>query len=660
MSREHSYFDKAKEILIGLAPPFHLPHWKWTRISILLSLDLSLVALSYWTSFVLRLDTLWPNEFIATISFTLPVVLGVHLFIFVFGGLYRPVWRFATLQSAILIARSTFLGALISLLIIYLMSPEPKLPRSIMIIYWFLSTFSIAVTRFSWRAWNDFQSTLSRTFKPTCLIYGAGKAGDLLARHIAITPKFPYHAVGFIDDDQNKRNRIIHGYKVLGTGDELNKICQQHSVHTIIIAMPSASGKIIREVVTRCQTAKVKPFILPSMADTLGENLFQPRPIDIKDLLKRAPKAIDKEAIRSFLSRKVVLVTGAGGSIGSELCRQILPCQPKALILFDSTEYNLYKIEMELRDIFGTDIPVYPVLGSVTNEANLIHVFKSFNPSIVFHAAAYKHVPILESNPIQGILNNIYGTKLLAELAIAHGVSRFLLISTDKAVNPTSIMGYTKRACELVVQSLYALNPNGCQFCAVRFGNVLGSSGSVVPRFLEQIQNGGPVTVTHPDITRYFMLTSEAVGLVLQSIAISRGGEIFVLNMGEPVKIYEMAKQLITLAGKEPGKDVEIVFTGLRPGEKLYEELIIQDTERHILHDDVHIAIPQKLKYSDILRQINELLSQALVGYEEPCVKLLKALVFSSNTAPKLPLSSQGEHFGPSYVGSGFSNDSLS
>ena len=658
MVPKSTYLDKIKRLLLDFSPPFYIHHWRWARIGILLTLDLVLVACSYWVSFMLRLDSLWSFEFAKTGLYTLPVVLTVHFFVFCFGGLYRPVWRFATLQSGLLVARSTFLGALMSLLIIYLMSPEPRLPRSIMIIYWFLSTFSIAGTRFAWRAWNDFQSTLSRTRKPTCIIYGAGKCGDLLARHIAITPKFPYHAVGFIDDDPNKRNRIIHGYKVLGTGSELSEICQLHSVHTIIIAMPSAPGKIIRNVVSHCQAAKVKPFILPSMADTLGENLFQPRPIDIKDLLKRSPKSTDKEAIRSFLSHKVVLVTGAGGSIGSELCRQILPCNPKALILFDSSEYNLYKIEMELHDIFGASIPIFPILGSVTNESNVTQIFKSFAPSIVFHAAAYKHVPIIEANPLQGVINNILGTKLLAETSIAYGVKRFLLISTDKAVNPTSIMGTTKRACELLIQSLYALNPGGCQFCAVRFGNVLGSSGSVVPRFLEQIQNGGPVTVTHPDITRFFMLTSEAVGLVLQSIAMSQGGEIFVLNMGDPVKIYEMAKQLITLAGKEPGKDIEIEFTGLRPGEKLYEELIIQDTERHILHDDVHIAIPQQLKFSDILRQINEILSTALANNEETSIRLLKSLIFNSNIAPKISQKVDfSRYMGPT---SGYSNDSLS
>ncbi len=564
---------------------------------------------------------------------TVPLIIIIHFFVFLVGGLYKPVWRFATLHSAVLIARCTFLGTLISLMGIYLLRPDPMLPRSIMVIFWFFSTFAVAVTRFAWRAWNDFQANLSRTSKPVCIIYGAGKCGDLLARHIDMTPKFPYQAMGFIDDDINKRHRIIHGLKVLGTGDELENICQLHSVHTVIIAIPSAPGRIVREIVARCQAVGIKPLILPSLADSLGQNLFQPRPIDIKDLLRRSPKSIDHEKIHSLLEGKVILVTGAGGSIGSELCRQILQHKPDKLVLLDSSEFNLYHIDMELQDRYGAEIPIFPILGSVTDELTVQKVFSRFLPAMVFHAAAYKHVPVIESNPIQGIINNISGTKNVAEASVTFGVRKFLLISTDKAVNPTSIMGMTKRACELLIQSMHSLHTGSCSFSAVRFGNVLGSSGSVVPRFLDQIQSGGPVTVTHPEITRYFMLTSEAVGLVLQSTAMSKGGETFVLNMGEPVKIYDMAQQIIRLAGKEPGRDIEIVFTGLRPGEKLYEELIIKDTEKHILHDEIYVAIPQRFDEAMVLRTINEILKQASLGQEELSIRLLKAVISPIGTA---------------------------
>jgi FlaA1/EpsC-like NDP-sugar epimerase len=358
----------------------------------------------------------------------------------------------------------------------------------------------------------------------------------------------------------------------------------------------------------------------------MAEKIPDPRPVHIQDLLRRSPKSVQKEVIKDFFQSRTVLVTGAGGSIGSEICRQILETNPGVLLLLESSEYNLYKIQRELEEK-KTSIPIIGIMGNVTDEAFIDHVFLNHRPDYVLHAAAYKHVPLVESNPLSGILNNIEGTKIVANACIRYHVRNFLLVSTDKAVRPTNVMGMTKRACEILVQSLHQLHGHGCRFSAVRFGNVLGSSGSVIPLFMDQIKKGGPVTVTDPEMTRYFMLISEAVGLVLQSAVKSRGGEIFVLDMGDPVNILEMAKQLIRLAGKEPGQDIDIVITGLRPGEKIFEELIIEGAERHELHEDIYIARPENFSGTLALEMIDNLLVYAK-GY-----KTQEALVILADLA---------------------------
>jgi FlaA1/EpsC-like NDP-sugar epimerase len=322
------------------------------------------------------------------------------------------------------------------------------------------------------------------------------------------------------------------------------------------------------------------------------------------------------------------LISGAGGSIGSEICRQIASFNPESIILLEFSEYNLYRINMELEDRFSGKTPVIPILGSVINKKLVDEIFTTYKPDCVLHAAAYKHVPIVEKNPISGIRNNIKGTKVLAEASLKHGVQNFILISSDKAVRPVNLMGASKRCCEMLIQAMFYLNQDKCRFSAVRFGNVLGSSGSVIPRFIEQIKKGGPVTVTHPDITRYFMLTSEAVSLVLQAAAFSQGGEIFVLNMGEPVKIYDMACSLIILAGKNPGDDIEITFTGLRSGEKLYEELVLEGTEQTSLHDDIFILKTSISDPQKNIKRIEEILRAAEDNDLTTTINLVKDMAF--------------------------------
>lgn len=607
--------------------PFGIKHWKWLRFFILGSLDLLTVAFCYWLSFVLRLDSFRLDAFGAALMQTLPIYMVCHLVVYVGLGMYRQVWRYATIMSAVLVLRSVVSATALATLIVYTTPfvTQPP-PRSVAIIFALLCSIFTICIRFSWRIWVNLQGSQVDDVKERCLIYGAGSAGSMLARHIASTPDFPYTAEGFIDDDKNKSGRLLHNLNIYGPGRDLASIAQKQGISTIIIALHAASGKVVRDIVSMCQDAGLKPLILPDIASSLGAEPIQPRAVNVRDLLRRSPKVTDQKLVSAFFNDKVILITGAGGSIGSEICRQIAELRPRKVVLLDASEFNLYKISTELRDRYNNSFALVAVLGSIIDEALIEKTFSDHHPSAVLHAAAYKHVSLVEENPLQAIINNVLGTKILLDCAVRSGASEFLLISSDKAVRPTSVMGATKRCCELLLQARHQTADNNCRISSVRFGNVLGSSGSVVPRFLEQIQRGGPVTVTHPEITRYFMLTSEAVGLVLQSIAMAKGGEIFVLNMGEPVKIAEMARLLIKLAGKTQGRDVDIVFTGLQKGEKLYEELILEGSEMNTLHDDVFITTSHKISCVQIQRRISLLLDAARSGQEEVCLKMLREL----------------------------------
>jgi FlaA1/EpsC-like NDP-sugar epimerase len=612
---------------LKIAPPFHLRHWKWFRLAIFVTLDAATIAAAWWLAFFLRFDDLRFGGHRINYVNMIPYVVVCSIAMNFIAGIYRQVWRYATLHSALIILRASALGAMGSLFVAYML--EERVPRSIFVIYTMVVALLTALFRFFWRGWADLQLAAQTSDRDRCVIYGAGSGGDLLARHIAANPKFPYRLAGFLDDDPNKKNRLIHGHKILGSGKDLKKVCEKYEVKTVILAMPSASGTLIRGVFAQCSESGVKALTMPDMADALGSDAFTPRNIDLKDLLRRAPKATDKESIKRQFGGKVVLVTGAGGSIGSELCRQLMKFQVGKLVILDASELSLYQIDTELRDMGVKGIEIIPVLGSVTDETLINHVFSSLAPDVVFHAAAYKHVPLVEANPVQGILNNVLGTKVVAEASLAHGVERFLLISSDKAVRPTSVMGATKRCAELLIQIYHERARKNFQFSAVRFGNVLGSSGSVVPRFISQIQKGGPITVTHPEVTRYFMLDSEAVGLVLQAAAMASGGEIFVLDMGEPVKIAEMAQHLVQLSGKK----IEIVYTSLRPGEKLYEELILEGIEEGTLHDNIFVnRNAGKLFAPNLLESINRVIQLAQKGDAEASITLLNELATGAQT----------------------------
>ncbi len=602
---------------------------RWVRIAIQLVTDVAIISLSYVAAFWLRLDSISGEGYTKTLLHTFPLVLIVSVYAFKFGGIYRQIWQLAHAQSVVTIIKSVLVAAAASWVGCLLIGFDPPVPRSIFPIFSMLSVILIGASRFFYRYLSI---TARRVFheaveKEDCLIYGAGVAGDFLVRHIASNPRFPYRAVGFVDDDTNKRDRRVQNLKVYGGGADLSEIRDRCGVKTVLIAMHAVPGKTIREIVERCHANGLKPLIVPDIASSLGNEVFRPRDVDIRDLLRRSPKLIEHDVLRSFFQGEVVLVSGAGGSIGSEICRQVLELEAKRLIMLDSSEFNLYKIEAELEQratSYKTDCQY--ILGSTIDDAHMDRIFEAYKPTLVLHAAAYKHVPIIERNPLQGVINNVLGTRILSEKAVKYGVKKFLLVSTDKAVRPTNIMGATKRCCELLVQAMHGLNNKRTGFCAVRFGNVLGSSGSVVPRFLEQIQAGGPITVTHTEVTRYFMLVSEAVALVLQAISLSKGGEVFVLDMGEPVKIYDMAKQLIMLAGKVPGRDIEIAVTGLRPGEKLYEELIIEASEAKQVYGDLYIAFPDPVEPATMLELIDKAIKLAEEGNESESLGIVRSL----------------------------------
>ena len=448
-----------------------------------------------------------------------------------------------------------------------------------------------------------------RTERKNLLIIGAGEAANEIIKTVKNTMKGYYNIVGLIDDNPNKMNYAISGIKILGNRDDIAEICKQYKVDVIFFSISNIDNKNKKEILNICQETGVKIRVLPSVADIIkNKSLLQNlRDVEIEDLLGREPIILANENIGELIKGKSILVTGGGGSIGSELCRQIAKFNPSRLIIFDIYENNLYNIEMELKqNHYDEKFEIVAIVGSVRDKKRLEQVFKKYNPYLVFHAAAHKHVPLMEVSPLEAIKNNVFGTYNVANYADKYSVKRFILISTDKAVNPTNIMGATKRMCEMIIQAFNQKSKT--EFAAVRFGNVLGSNGSVLPLFKKQISAGGPVTVTHKEITRFFMTIPEAVSLVLQAMSYAKGGEIFVLDMGEPVKIYDLAVSLIKLSGLEPNVDIPIEITGLRPGEKLYEELLMSEEGlQTTAHNKIFIGKPSDITYEQMLKKLGKL-----------------------------------------------------
>jgi FlaA1/EpsC-like NDP-sugar epimerase len=552
--------------------------------------DLCAVAAAWMAAYVIRFNGSVPPDFMAGGLHSLFWVLPVYGVMFRIFGLYRGLWVFASLPDLVRISKAVVVGALVTMVASVMVQPMPVVPRSVLVVSPLLLFLVMGGTRALYRATKEFYlyGGLVGQGKPV-VVLGAGSAGASLARELSRSSE--WRLVGLLDDDVAKHGREVYGYKVLGSISELPRLAESLKTEYAIIAIPSASVEAQRRVATLCVRAGVRAMVLPALtALTQGQAfLSQVRHIDLEDLLGRDPVRIDTPHVEALLRNRVVMVTGAGGSIGSELCRQILRFEPAQLVAFDLSEYAMYKLTEELHERFP-GLPVVPVIGDAKDSLLLDEVLSRHAPHILFHAAAYKHVPLMEEqNAWQAVRNNVLGTYRVARAAIRHDVKHFVLISTDKAVNPTNVMGASKRLAEMACQALQQTSTR-IQFETVRFGNVLGSAGSVIPKFQQQIAKGGPVTVTHPEITRFFMTIPEASQLVLQASSMGRGGEIFILDMGAPVKIVDLARDLIRLYGFSE-EHIRIVFTGLRPGEKLYEELLADDeTTSRTPHPKLRIA----------------------------------------------------------------------
>jgi len=562
----------------------------------LLIFDIIIFSITPLLTLFIRLDgSLDLQAHLSQIGIATLLFLLVKLIVFWSFNFYRRYWRYASVEELTYIAM-LMLGVVViqsitfNVLHYILPSVIDKLPRSLPLIDGLLSCLFIGMLRFSFRVVERFIQRQG-VFNPRerVLIIGAGSAGVSLVQDIQSNPKLGFHAVAFIDDDPQKLNVKIRGIPVVGDRHKIPDTLKSLKIDKVIIAMPTVAGHVIREIVDICKVAGIQTSTLPGIHEILNGHVRVDsiRDVRIEDLLRREPIQTDIEQVHKFIKGQTVLITGAGGSIGSEICRQIFKCHPAEMILMGHGENSVFNIQQELEQLIqilkndGKVQPytphIYTFIGDIRYSDRLKQAFEQFQPNVIFHAAAHKHVPLMELNSPEAITNNVLGTKNLLDMALQYNVQNFVMISTDKAVNPTNVMGASKRVAEMLV--LQAAKQSGKPYVVVRFGNVLGSRGSVVPTFKKQIASGGPVTVTHPDICRYFMTIPEAVQLVLQAAVLSRGGEVLMLNMGEPVKIVDLAKELIRLSGYEVNKDIDILFTGLRPGEKLFEELFIEGEE---------------------------------------------------------------------------------
>lgn len=539
--------------------------------------DLLLVALAWWLAFVVRFDGDPPARYERLFLLTLAVVVGIKVLTFLSFRLYARWWRFTGIQDLEQIVLACLVASGLVTLALTLWSPEgyEAVPRGVFALDFLFTVVLIGGVRFVVRSVLERSSRGAGTGngRPV-IVCGAGSAANSLLRDMRANAALAYTPVGLVDDDPRKKGVRVGGVKVLGTRDDLSRILRETRAREVIIAMPSAPGDVRRDIVERCRGAGVRVTTLPGLPELMnGEVSVQRlRDVRVEDVLGRAPVEIDMARVARYLNGRRVLVTGAGGSIGSELCRQVSAVGPASMVIVDHAENNLFEIDLELRDRGHAPTPVV----ADCRDADLMErIFAEARPEIVFHAAAYKHVPMMELNPIQAIANNALATVTLADLAVRHRVERVCLVSTDKAVEPTTVMGGTKALAERVIE-MHG-HDAGTRFAAVRFGNVLGSSGSVLPIFRRQIAAGGPVTVTHPDMTRFFMTIPEAVQLVIEATGIAEGGDVFVLDMGEPVRIMDLAHNMIRLSGMEPGRDITVEITGVRPGEKLHEELFNLD-----------------------------------------------------------------------------------
>ncbi|MDD2233813.1 MAG: nucleoside-diphosphate sugar epimerase/dehydratase [Desulfitobacteriaceae bacterium] len=613
------------------------------RTLIFLLIDAVLVNLAVFISFYMRFGFEGtgkiPQEYFTSLTYnhTAWVATLVYLAVFYVFGMYNRLWQYASSGELVLIIFAATIGSGGTVALVYFLAPL-RIPNTVAIYLWFLVIFLIGGSRFIWRILreNAFTPYVPGSQKQV-LIIGAGDAGVVAVRELKKHNLREGRPVGFVDDSVKKQKMHIMGIPVLGTRTDIPRIVKGHNIDEVIIAMPSASGETVKAIIKICEKTGVDLKIMPGVFNVLSGSVDTTaiRQVQVEDLLGRDPVAVDLQQVAGYLTGATVMVTGGGGSIGSEICRQVIKFNPFKLVIVGQGENSVFDIEQELHTGYPS-LNVATEIMDIKDRDKVQLVFQKYNPGVVFHAAAHKHVPLMERNPEEALKNNIVGTYNLAEAADAFKVKTFVLISTDKAVNPTSFMGATKRVAEMIIQSLD--KRSATRFVAVRFGNVLGSRGSVIPTFKRQISRGGPVTVTHPDMIRYFMTIPEASQLVIQAGSMAQGGEIFILDMGNPVKIVDLARDLIKLSGFEPDVDIPIKFTGIRPGEKLYEELLTaEEGTSHTKHTRIFVAKPNDLDNARIAQIIQVIREHGSYLTREEIIQLLQTVIpeFRKLTAPK-------------------------
>ncbi|BAH07866.1 polysaccharide biosynthesis protein [Clostridium kluyveri] len=595
--------------------------------------DIFFLIASLYFALLLRFEFNVPSEYMIFFKLSVVPVVIVTLICNKFFNLYNNIWKYASVEELISIVYSVSLSNIIFIIYSYFVNYKIlenryyRFPYTVHIILWILSVLALGGIRFTYRLSGDKkEENCTKRRHKNLLIIGAGDAAAMLIKEIKKHTNFNYNIIGLIDDDKSKRGKLIKGIEVLGGRNEIIEVCKNRQIEEIIIAMPSAELHTKREIINICKNTKCKLKTLPGIYEMIDGNIniTKLRDVNIEDLLGREEVKLNTQNISKYIKNKIIMVTGGGGSIGSELCRQIAKFQPKQLLILDIYENNVYDLEMELNYNY-IDLNKKIIIASIRDGGRLKDVFRKYTPQVVFHAAAHKHVPLMEGNPQEAVKNNIIGTYEVLKCCDEFKVEKFVQISTDKAVNPTNVMGATKRFCEIMVQAFNEVSKT--EYVAVRFGNVLGSNGSVIPLFKRQIAHGGPVTVTHPEINRFFMTIPEAAQLVIQAGAIAAGGEIFVLDMGKPVKIVDLARDLITLSGYEPDMDIKIEYTGLRPGEKLYEELLMNEVAlTSTEHDKIFIEKPAKIDMNFIEKSIGEF-KEVLDQDKEQIIQLIEKKV---------------------------------
>ena len=596
------------------------------RRLIIIAIHLAFVVLAYILAFYLRFDFKIDSGLWDVIIKTLPVLIIIKLVIFGHFGLYAGLWRYAGIDDIWRILKANVLATLLFIPAVLFVHTFIGFPRSVFTLDLILCFGFIAGIRFTNRLLREKFVPENKTKRKKALIIGAGEAGVIILKESRTNPKANIEIVGFIDDDRTKRNLRIQGVSILGSRSDISFIVEKYGVEEIIIAIPSAKGEVIRDIISHCKTPSVKIRIVPGLQKIIsGDMEVKPREIKPEDLLGRESVNIDEKEIKDYLFEKVVLVTGAGGSIGSALCRQIVKFNPKEIVLLDHNENNVYYLGIEFLTKYR-HIKFRTIIGDIRDVGLLKSVFSLYKPEIVFHAAAHKHVPLMEENPAAAIKNNIIGSRNLIYAANHYKVERFIFISTDKAVNPTSIMGMTKRVVEMILQSKAKISKT--KYMAVRFGNVLGSDGSVIPLFKKQIEEGGPITITHPEVKRYFMSISEASQLVLQAGSMCKAGEIFILDMGEQIKVLDLAKEMIILYGLKPDEDIKIEYIGLRPGEKLFEETLLNsEKDKATKADKIYIAELDNFDPKVLRKKVKDLETAANVMDSATIVKKLQEII---------------------------------